>query len=55
LGIEDTFSFLASLFSCEDRVKDAKGRCPGDTGYKPVLKEAPTDFAAYKAAQAAKK
>jgi len=25
---------------------DDKGRCPGDTGYKPQLRDAPTDFAA---------
>ena len=44
------------MFSeCPDKNKDAKGRCPGDTGYVPVMKEAPTDFAAYKAAAAAKK
>jgi hypothetical protein len=33
------------LNSCEDRLKDKKGKCPGETGYTPVIKEAPTDFA----------
>ncbi len=36
-------------------MKDAKGRCPGDAGYVPVMKEAPADFASYMAAQKAKK
>ena len=36
-------------------MKDAKGKCPGDTGYSPLMKEAPVDFAAYAAAQKAKK
>ena len=41
--------------ACEDKYLDAKGRCPGETGYTPLLKEAPTDFAAFKKAQAAAK
>lgn len=49
-------SIWCRLFSvCDDYKKDAKGRCPGDTGYIPIIKEAPVDFAAYAAAQKAKK
>ena len=40
---------------CEEKYVDAKGRCPGDAGYVPLVKEAPTDFAAFQAAQKAKK
>ena len=31
-----------------------KGKCPGDTGYKPMLKGAPDDFTAYQKQNAAK-
>lgn len=34
---------------------DAKGKCPGDTGYIPIMKEAPTDFAEYQRWQKEKK
>jgi hypothetical protein len=40
---------------CEQRLVDKKGLCPGDTGYVPVRAEPPADFAAFKAAAAAKK
>ena len=40
---------------CEAKYVDAKGRCPGDAGYVPLVKEAPTDFAAFQAAMKAKK
>jgi hypothetical protein len=36
-------------------LKDAKGKCPGDAGYIPIIKEAPADFAAYQAQLKAKK
>lgn len=46
----------SSLFAaCADKEIDANGRCPGDAGYRPVLREAPTDFAAFAAAQKAAK
>eukprot|EP00597_Dinobryon_sp_UTEXLB2267_P018777 CAMPEP_0201098858 /NCGR_PEP_ID=MMETSP0812-20130820/7870_1 /ASSEMBLY_ACC=CAM_ASM_000668 /TAXON_ID=98059 /ORGANISM="Dinobryon sp., Strain UTEXLB2267" /LENGTH=83 /DNA_ID=CAMNT_0047354489 /DNA_START=54 /DNA_END=305 /DNA_ORIENTATION=+ len=47
-----------SLFqekNCEARVQDKKGRCPGETGYTGYKIEPPADFAAFKAAAAAKK
>jgi len=34
---------------------DKKGRCPGETGYTGYKIEPPADFAAFKAAAAAKK
>eukprot|EP01038_Epipyxis_sp_PR26KG_P005049 gene5049-7046_t len=39
--------------NCAEKLLDAKGRCPGETGYVPLLKEAPVDFAAFKASKAA--
>jgi hypothetical protein len=41
--------------TCAEKMLDAKGRCPGDTGYIPIMKEAPTDFAAYMKEQKEKK
>jgi hypothetical protein len=35
----------ASSGRCAEKLLDAKGRCPGDTGYVPLIKEAPVDFA----------
>lgn len=39
----------------DERFKDANGRLPGDAGYRPIIREAPTDFAAYQAEMKAKK
>eukprot|EP01041_Mallomonas_annulata_P013389 gene13389-28389_t len=41
--------------ACTDKELDKNGKCPGEAGYVSFAKEAPTDFAAYKAEQAAKK
>lgn len=42
--------------SCEDRLKDENGRCPGQPGFKPqVLEPKYDDFAAFQAAMKAKK
>ena len=40
---------------CKEAQKDGKGKCPGEAGYIPILKEAPKDFAAFQAEQKAKK
>jgi len=49
-------AFGTHLFSeCTDKLKDAKGRCPGDAGYIPLLKEAPKSFADFQKENAAKK
>lgn len=48
--------FLFSLYAqCKDYERDPKGKCPGEAGYRPSLREAPTDFAAYQAQMKAKK
>ncbi len=43
------------IYSCEDRLKDKNGRCPGDAGFVSFSKEAPVDFAEFAAAQKAKR
>eukprot|EP00607_Mallomonas_marina_P007116 CAMPEP_0182437070 /NCGR_PEP_ID=MMETSP1167-20130531/84797_1 /TAXON_ID=2988 /ORGANISM="Mallomonas Sp, Strain CCMP3275" /LENGTH=474 /DNA_ID=CAMNT_0024629857 /DNA_START=162 /DNA_END=1586 /DNA_ORIENTATION=- len=40
---------------CEAREKDKNGKCPGESGYVSFAKEAPLNFAEYKAMMAAKK
>ena len=30
---------------CPENKKDKKGRCPGDSGYVPFVRDAPSDFA----------
>jgi hypothetical protein len=39
----------------QEKLRDKNGRMPGESGYIPVVREAPTDFAAYQSAQKAKK
>jgi len=44
--------------SCEDRLKDPNGRCPGEPGFQPKivpLKKDQKDFKSFQAAQKAKK
>ena len=40
---------------CYKKDVDHKGRCPGDSGYKPPVGNAPSNFAEYAAAMKAKK
>merc|ERR1719503_73891 len=40
---------------CEERLADAKGRCPGEAGYTPIFRDVPADFADFKRQAAEKK
>ena len=47
--------FRLFLGECEERLADAKGRCPGEAGYTPIFRDVPADFADFKRQAAEKK
>lgn len=52
---EDSVLSVTGKTQCMQKELDKNGRCPGEAGYVSFAKEAPADFAAFKAEMAARK